>query len=591
MGKASIGLRAAVLASVAAIALAACGGGSSGGGGGSSSGGGLKPQTGGTLTFLTLNEQFQDLDPQRNYTGEDWAFAQAYLQRALNGYTLSPDRNKANTLVPDLGTDTGTSSDGAKTWSWTIKSGIKYEDGSPVTCEDFRYGVSRTFATDVITNGPSYAIQYLDIPTAKDGSSIYKGPYVKNTPEATAAFNKAVVCDGNKITFHLNKPHGDFNYTAAMLAFSPVPKSADSGSTGGEKYDNHPISTGPYKIASYVKGNQLVLTRNPNWDRSTDSLRPAYPDKIVVKFGVDSSVIDQRMIQDSGSDQTAVSRDSLQPASLATVFGDPRFAHRRVNDLDAYAYYIAINTKHIQNLKLRQAIVAALDREQVRKINGGTFAGDLSDGVIKSNLPQDYAPTGLYDGLLGEKIPPSGNPDFAKKLIQESGQTMPTLQYDYAQSDTGDKQAAAIVASMKKAGINVKPNPIEAGQYYGIVLDPGKAGDLMNSGWGPDWPNASTIIPPLFTPNGGFDLSEINDPAFNKKVDEANAETNRDKQSTLWKQLNKEAMQQAWVIPTRAGRDQRLAGSKVHSASGPNGDLYLWAPSTSWPYPDMWVEH
>jgi peptide/nickel transport system substrate-binding protein len=587
MGKASIGLRAAVLASVAALVLAACGGGSGGGGSGGGGGGnGQTPQKGGTLTFLTLNEQFQDPDPQRTYTGEDWSFDDAYLQRTLNAYTLTPNGPKANELQPDLATDTGTSSDGAKTWSWTLKDGIKFEDGTPITCEDVKYGVSRTFATDVITNGPTYVIQYLDIPTAKDGSSVYKGPYTTKNNDV-AAFNKAVVCQGNKITFHLNQPHGDFNYVGALLALSPVPKKDDTG----EKYDNHPISSGPYKIAEYTKGSQMVLVRNPNWDPATDPLRPAYPNKIVVKFGVDSSVIDQRMIQDSGTDQTTVSRDSLQPQSLSTVFGDPRFANRRVNDLDAYAYYIAINVKKVPDLKQRQAIIAALDRDQLRKIAGGTFAGDLSDGLIKSNLPQDYAPTGLYDGLLGAKIPPQGNPTFAKKLIQESGKTMPTLQYDYAQSDSADKGAAAIVASLKKAGINVKPNPIEAGQYYGIVFDPAKAGALMNSGWGPDWPNASTILPPLFTPNGGFDLSEVNDPVFNKKVDEANAETNRDKQSTLWKALNKYAVQHAWAIPTRAGRDQRLAGSKVHSASGPGGNLYLWAPFTSWPYADMWVEH
>ena len=78
MGKASIGLRAVVLASAAAMALAACGGGSSGNSSNNSSGSGDKPTKGGTLTFLTLEDQFQDLDPQRNYTGENLAFDGGY---------------------------------------------------------------------------------------------------------------------------------------------------------------------------------------------------------------------------------------------------------------------------------------------------------------------------------------------------------------------------------------------------------------------------------------------------------------------------------------------------------------------------------
>ena len=93
----------------------------------------------------------------------------------------------------------------------------------------------------------------------------------------------------------------------------------------------------------------------------------------------------------------------------------------------------------------------------------------------------------------------------------------------------------------------------------------------MWASWGPDWSNASTVIPELFTPNGGFDLSQVDDKAFNEKTAQAKASTDRQAQAELWKELNKEAMEQVWVVPTRFGRDQRLAGSKVGSASGKDG--------------------
>jgi len=98
MGKASIGLRAVVLAGVMAMALAACGG--SSGGGTPKAGESGKPTKGGTITFLTLEDQFQDLDPQRNYTGENLAFASAYITRTLNAFKLSPDGKTANSLTP-----------------------------------------------------------------------------------------------------------------------------------------------------------------------------------------------------------------------------------------------------------------------------------------------------------------------------------------------------------------------------------------------------------------------------------------------------------------------------------------------------------
>ena len=87
-------------------------------------------------------------------------------------------------------------------------------------------------------------------------------------------------------------------------------------------------------------------------------------------------------------------------------------------------------------------------------------------------------------------------------------------------------------------GITVKPNPIEPGQYYGVVFkDPN---ELIAGGWGPDWPNASTVIPPLFTLEGGWDLARVDDKAFNEKVQAASVELDRATQATMWQDLNTE---------------------------------------------------
>jgi peptide/nickel transport system substrate-binding protein len=587
MGKAKIGLRAAALASAAAMILAACGGGSGGGSEPKGSTGGDKPAAGGTLNIITLAEQLQHIDPQRIYTGEDIAFTNGFLFRTLNAFKFSPDEATGQSLVPDLATDTGKSSDGAKTWAWTLRDGVKFEDGTPITCADVKYGISRSFATSTITDGPQYAVTMLDIPTAADGSSTYKGPYDASAKNNQDAFDKAVECstDNKTITFHLGRPVGDFNYTVTLTSFSPVPKASDTG----EKYDDKPVSSGPYKILEYTKNKQLVLGRNANWDKASDPYRKAYPDKIIYHFGVESSQIDQRMIKNSTADETALSPDALLPPSLTQIFGQDQFKSRRINELDPYVRYYAINAAHIPDLNQRKAIVAALDRQQLRTIAGGNYAGDLADGVIKPNLPKDFAPTGMFDGLLGKKVPPTGDAAYAKQLIADSGKAMPTIRFDYIQSPTNDQAAAAVKASLEKAGIKVKPNPLEQGQFYTIVQDPKKEGDLVSVGWGADWPNASTVIPELFTPGGGFPLSRANDKSFNAKVAAAKAMTDRDQQAEQWKALDKEAMAQAWVVPTRFGREQRLAGSKIRSASGKGGQIYLWSAFGSWAYGDLYL--
>ncbi|MCX6433358.1 MAG: ABC transporter substrate-binding protein, partial [Actinobacteria bacterium] len=404
MGMANKGLRLAAVGAVAALALAACGGGSSSSSGGSASGsaGSGEPTKGGTIYYLTNAEQFDQIDPQRIYTGEDLAFFNGTIYRTLTAYKFSEDAAEGTSLVPDLATDTGTVADGGKTWSFTLVDGATFQDGSPITCADVAYGVSRTFATDVITGGPTYAISMLDIPSDADGTSSYKGPY---TGVGQDLFDKAVTCsaDGKTVTFHLNKPVPDFNYATTLLAFSPVPKAADTG----EKYGDAPVASGPYLIESNKngKGGKMVLARNPKWDAASDTYRGAFPDNWEVDYGIDPKVIDQRTMTSSGNDETAINL-GVEPEQLAVVFkspteANPEFAGRAISKLDPYVRYFAINTQKVPNLKIRQAIAVALDREALRKNAGGDFSGDYADGVIKPNMGQDYAPTGMWDTLLG----------------------------------------------------------------------------------------------------------------------------------------------------------------------------------------------
>jgi peptide/nickel transport system substrate-binding protein len=561
--KKSTGIRFGVGAASLALLLTACGG-----SGDAASGEGSK---GGTLYILTEAEQILHLDPQRNYTGEDLAFASAYLNRTLTQYTLSKDNAEASQLVADAATDTGTASNDGKTWEFTLKDGMKWQDGKDVTCEDFKYGISRTFATDVITDGPAFALSMLDV-------TDYKGPYAGDAA-GQASYDKAVVCEGNKITFNLSRTAFDFNYAVTLSAFAAVRQDVDTA----ELYDDTVLSNGPYKIESYVKKDKLVLVRNENWDPATDTFRGAFPDRIEYIFAQPAAVITERLMADAGDDQMAISPDAVDSAKLAVVFSDAKFEKRRYNELDPYVRYYAINTKKVPNVMHRQAILAAVNRAELRTIAGGEYAGDYADGVVKPNIGVDYAPTGLWDGLLGEAIPAEGNTELAIKLIADSGEAFPQpFVIDYGQSETNDKAAASLVASFAKAGIEATPNAIEPGAYYGVVLDPAKQGAMSAAGWGPDWSNASTVIPELFAANGGFNLSQWDDAAFLAESDAAKVITDRAEQAKAWQALSKKSMELALALPTRFGKEQRIHGSKI-------GGAYIWGPYGSWPYASISV--
>ncbi len=596
-------LRGMALSVTAALALAACSSGNSPSPSapGASGGQSAAPSTaaghkGGTIYLLapSTETEWNQIDPQRAYTGEDLAFFSATIYRSLTAYKLSPDPTEGTSLTPDLATDLGKATDGGKTWSFTLRDKVSFQDGSPITCADIAYGVSRTFAVDVINQGPTYAIAYLDIPanpitdTADPKAaflSAYYGPYDKTGQDL---FDKAVTCsaDGKTITFHLNKPVADFNYTVT-LGFSPVPKAADSGETYGQP-DHLAVASGPYKIESYTTGNggKMILVRNDKWDPTSDPYRgdKAYPDKWEVDFGIDEKVMDQRLIQSTGNDAFAVQYGQVQPENLAVVFKDAdtpldQFAGRAISGFDPYTRYYWIDVRKVKNVKIRQAMAVSIDRSALRKNLGGDFYGDYADGAVKPNIGQDYAPTGFWDSFFGQAVPDTGDPELAKKLIAESGEAAPALTYDFSDTPTGQKNAAIIISSMAKAGFKVTANPI-AKSYYATVFTSGH--EFGTGGWGADWPNASTVVPPLFTEVGGWDLSHVDDADFNAKVLEAGSTLDRAAQATLWQALNKQASEQAWIIPTFFGRSQTLAGNKI-------GNAYRWSAYGSWPYADLYV--
>ena len=556
------------------------------------------PAAGGTLFLLTQSEGWGDVDPQRVYTGEDLAFFGGTTSRSLESYNYSPDSDESNALQPDLATDLGTPSDGGKTWSFTLRDGLTWEDGSELNCADVAYGVSRTFATDIMGGGPSYAIQYLDIPSGDEGSE-YPGPYTA-TDEQQALFDAAVSCDGNTITFKLNKAVADFNYTTT-LGMSPVPNPVDHPdlTDPGEGYGvtSQLWSNGPYKVQSYTQGpgGSMVLVRNDAWNKDSDPIRPAYPDSWVIQFGVDPLLMDQRLMSPSGDDEFALQYGQVQPANLQAIFTDADtpnadFAGRAVSGFDPYSRYYWVNVNKIPNEKIRQALAVALDRESIRTVLGGDFYGDYGTGVIKPNIGIDYADTGYYTDLFGKPVPFSGDPAFAQELIAASGEEAPTLKWNYSDTPVGAQHFAALQASLEEAGFTIEPGPIPPADYYNTVFDPDNplTGDFGNAGWGPDWPNASTIIAPLYTQVGGWDLSQVDDEAYNAAVDDALTTLDRAEQATKWQALDKEAALKAWTIPTFFGRSQTIAGTKVGAVT--TGDLaagaglYRWPAYGSWPY-------
>lgn len=536
-----------------ALALVA---GACGGGGDSQSnsdtGSTEQGKKGGTLTFLDISD-FEHIDPQRNYVGSTLNFARLFT-RTLVTFKAVPGP-EGTSIVPDLATDLGTASDGNKSWTWTLKDGVKWEDGSPITCGDIKYGVERSFSK-LITDGPQYAQQYLT------GTKGYEGPYVGGNNGGKGL--ESIVCDGDKkITFKLNKAVGDFNYTTTLGQFAPVKAEKDTK----EKYDNNVFSSGPYKIQTYTRDKEMVLVRNDNWDPKTDEVRKALPDQIRAEFGLEASVIAQRLIADAPADQTAVMNSvAVPPENIQEVLSNPALKERSVSGLTGFTRYIAINTKKVPDANCRKAFILAMNKETYRGVLGGESFGDYGTTMITPAL-KSYKDFDVY----GLKDKPTGDVAKAKEALAAGKNCPTTVKYDFSNTETQQKVAAAVVESFKRIGVTVVPNPIERKQYYTTIGKTSVQNELSIAGWGPDWPNGSSVIPPLFdgrqiVPEGNQNFAQLDDPEINQLLDAANNEADLDKQAELWGDLDQKVQEKAATINLIYDKIVQLRGSKVGGA-------------------------
>jgi len=555
----------AVLASAAmAGSLAACGGSSDdgdGGGGNTDTAG-----KGGTL-FYKIEDPIDHWDPQRTYVGTDIAKENRLVYRSLVTFPATEDEKAGGTPVPDLATDTGTSTEGGKVWQFTLKDGPVWQDGKPVTCEDVAYGTSRNFATDVITGGPSfYMLAYLDIPQNADGSSKYKGPY---TGEGQELFDKAVSCDGNTITFRFNKPFPDLPLAiAALNMMTPYRQDQDKGNSS-----NYSIfSNGPYMLqGEWNKNSGGTFVRNPKYDPATDDSgsRMALPDQVTFQLGDPAETQYDELIADSGDAKCAVS-DNRMPPSMFSQIPDVQDRYTQVNS--PYVDYLWFNTEKLP-LAVRKALSTATNRE------GWIAAGGGERAYVPANSIVNPVVSGYKEVQAFADIPLEGDPDAAKQILADAGVKTPyPVEIRYPQSDTADKQTAALKETWDKAGFDVTLSP-EGDVYYSNIQKPDHQYDLGWAGWGADWPSPMTVLPPLFyapaniTPGSlGQDYGKYNGADFNKKIEEASQATDLDAQFTSLQEADDILAQDAVYMPLEIAVFNWVTGSNVdfHTTSASN---------------------
>ncbi len=514
--------------------------------------------SGGTLNILNQGD-FEHVDPARNYVGGTLDFYRFFI-RTLTQYRTV---NGKTELIPDLASDLGTTKDGGLNWTFKLRTGIKYEDGTTATCADMKYGVERTYNDDVLDGGTTYAHDFLANPTG------YAGPYTTPTKDLTS-----VTCSGDSISFKLAQKVPYFPYVTTFGAFSPIPVAKDTK----QNYDLHPMSTGPYKIESYDRGKQMTLVRNSYWDPKTDPLRHDFPDTIKVKFGFEQNALEQQLIADSGDAKTGISLDTNVITNIGSVVGNSKYADRFFGFNSPYARYLAINMDKVKNSNVRKAIQCAIDLKTVLLAAGGSAAGVYANSLIPSNVDPAYR----NFPVCGRDVhtTPGAQVAAAKKLLVGATKAQKNLILAYRDKGVEPQRAAAEQAALQAVGFKVTMQKLPRAGYYTAVGKRGGANepDVVQTSWGFDWPAASGIVYALLDgrtmtkEDSHSNYSRQNVPGIQAMFRLADKTVATDAQEKLLGDIEQKLIQDyAAVVPTYIETSNFIVGSGLGGVQADGG--------------------
>ncbi|WP_433858079.1 ABC transporter substrate-binding protein [Streptomyces kronopolitis] len=525
--------------------------------------------SGGTIRVYQ-RDSYNHLDPGQMYVSD----MKALSQLIFRGLTSFKQDDKGNAkVVGDLATDAGQMSDGGKTWKYTLKDGIKFEDGTPITSKDIRHSIERLYAK-FITDGPTYVQQWLSGGGTTYRKALPDGPYKgDHLPK-----NVLDTPDAKTIIFHFKQPNSQLPYALTMPGYSAVP---DSAKDTKDAYDVAPVSSGPYKIASFKSGKAMQLVRNKNWDPKTDPMRHQYPDGYNITFNHQASDSTKRLMADQGEAKNAISfTNAVDPTLTKNVLDNADASKRLIQGYQPYVWQMNFNMDRIKDKKIRDAITYALPNQQIVRVNGGSYGGEIAGGLLAPTVAgykKGYDPYGKISH-------PNGEPEKAKKLLKEAGKTGMKLVYAYSNTEVRQKEAVVIEDALTKAGFNVQKKEVDAASWYEQMGKVKNGFDIYMTGWGQDWADASTVIPPSYDgttiQDGSSNYSHINDKHVNAEIARITKITDVAKATAEWQKLHQYIVEKVNpAAPVFYTKMLQLYGSNIGGARY-NEDVSYIDPNT-----------
>jgi peptide/nickel transport system substrate-binding protein len=495
-----------------------------------SSGGGAQ---GGTLETVANAAPSGSPDPQVNYTLQEWQLL-ILSHDGLVGFARKG--GKAGTkLVPDLAESIPKPTNGGKTWTFKLRSGIKFSNGQTLSGKDVKATFERLFK---IGNSPNAGTWY----------NVIQGADACIKTPKSCSLSQGITVKGDNVTFNLTTADPEWLDKLAVPFAFILP-----ASTPAKNVDIPPPGTGPYKWAQYSASKQLKLVRNTFFKEwSKDAQPDGNPDVIIQKFGLTPEA-QVTAVENNTADWMFDQPPSDRLGELSTKFAD----RVHVNPLTAVWYWaFNVREKPFDNLKARQAVNYATDRNALVKIYGGPKLAVPTCQILPPNFP-GYEPYCPYT-----KNPGSGKwtaPDLkkARQLVEQSGTKGASVKVNTTTNTVDKGLGLYFVGLLNSLGYKASLQALSPDIQYPYAQNSKNHPQFAFSTWYQDYPAASDFLVILlgcgsFHPNSNSspNIAEFCDKGIQAKMDQAGKQgiTNPEDANKLWAQIDKEVTDQApWV--------------------------------------------
>jgi ABC-type transport system substrate-binding protein len=451
----------------------------------------IASKKGGTLR-VDLRSDFDFLDPALAYYPQSWEVEYATAMKLLD----FPDKDAAaggTRIIPEAAASMPVVSKDRKSYTFTIRKGLRFSNGKPITAKDIKYTFNRLADPKMNSPATTFMEDIVGEQAANKSGGNISGIKVK----------------GNKLIFRMTKVAPDFLARLTMPFFSAVPLGTPHNPEGVI-----PPSGGPYYVASWDKGRQAVL----NVNKFYKGPRTTNADQI--DFNIVPSADQQLQRIESG--QTDVDN------TIPTAFAPELAAKYGVNQGRFFVkgqgviWYLSMN--HDQPLfkdndQLAEAVNFALDRPAMVRQHGA-LGGAAADMILPIGFP----------GFREWSIYPLNGPDVAKAKELAAGHTRSGIVrlWTFNRPSFGPSVAQVVKYDLAQIGLNV-----EITTFSNLPLMLGKAGtrgaafDMLLNGWGADYPDPFDFINVLLSgtslaPANNGNLSYFSEPKWNARMDAAN---------------------------------------------------------------------